>query len=172
MCSQSTPTPIELLVLDVDGVLTDGRLTMSADTEPAKAFFVQDGFAIKLWRRRGGRVALLSGRSETSIRRRAAELDIDLIQTGADDKLAAYATILEATACGDGAVAYLGDDIPDLGPMGRCAFPAAVANAQPAVKRAAAYVTRRRGGDGAVAELIELLLRSNGRGSRDLPGKV
>ncbi len=157
------PTSIELLILDVDGVLTDGRLTLADTGEPAKAFYVRDGMAIKNWQRSGGKVAILSGRSETSVARRAAELGIELVHTGAGDKRAGYDAILAETGCDDAAASYVGDDLPDLVPMARCGFPVAVRNAAPAVKQAAMYVTRHGGGEGAVAEVIELLLRKRGQ---------
>jgi 3-deoxy-D-manno-octulosonate 8-phosphate phosphatase (KDO 8-P phosphatase) len=150
---------IKLLILDVDGVLTDGKIRASADGQAAKSFHVHDGSAIKAWQRRGGKVAILSGRAEEAITRRAAELGIECVHTGVTDKLLAYDAIVSSAKCRDAAVAYVGDDLPDLQPMGRCAFPVAVANAVPAVKRAAAYVTRRCGGAGAVAEVIEFLIR-------------
>lgn len=164
---------IELLILDVDGVLTDGSVLMAGDGDSsrstvtlAKAFYVQDGCALKLWQRCGGSVALLSGRAEAAVAQRAAELGIEEVHTGIADKLRGYEAILASVGRGDAAVAYVGDDLPDLGPMARCGFPVAVANAAPAVKRAAAYVTRRRGGDGAVAEVVEWLLRSSNRWPR------
>ncbi len=152
-------TEIKLLILDVDGVLTDGRLCFSGDGEPTRRFHVRDGHAIKLWSRGGGKTALLSGRSGGEIVRRAKELGIEQVKLGVADKLAAYEAILAALGCVDAAVAYVGDDYPDLGPMQRCAWPVAVADAVAAVKRAAQYVTRRAGGCGAVAEAIELILR-------------
>lgn len=154
---------IKLLVLDVDGVLTDGGLHYCPDGEVVKRFHVQDGCAIKLWQRLGGTVAIASGRSGQAIQLRAKELGIDLIRTGVDDKLSAYDSILNDANVTDSAVAYVGDDLPDLGPLGRCGFPVAVANAVPAVKRVADYVTRRPGGQGAVAEIVELMLRKQGK---------
>lgn len=153
------PASIDLLILDVDGVLTDGRLTPLPGGEASKAFYVQDGCALKLWQRCGGQTAILSGRSDTAVLRRAAELGIECVRTGVSDKTAAYGEILASLGFRDAAVAYLGDDLPDLGPMARCGFPVAVANAASAVKRVATYVTRRGGGAGAVAEVVELLLR-------------
>lgn len=159
---------IELLILDVDGVLTDGRLTTASGGESAKSFYVQDGCAIKLWQRCGGKVAILSGRSSEAVTRRATELAIEWVHLAVTDKLSAYDDIVASTGCDDAAVAYLGDDLPDVGPMLRCGFPVAVANAVPAVKRASLYVTRRGGGEGAVAEVVELLLRKQKRWSRAL----
>lgn len=160
-------TAISLFILDVDGVLTDGRLVSRETGEPAKAFFVQDGCAIKRWQRAGGKVAILSGRAETAVQRRAEELGIECLRTGVSDKLAGYEAILAETNRSDEAVAYVGDDLPDIPPMRRCAFPVAVADASPTVKRAAAYVTRRDGGKGAVAEVMELILRKRGQWTND-----
>ncbi len=157
---------IELLILDVDGVLTDGSVTLTAEGESRKTFHVHDGCAIKLWQRCGGRVAILSARAGDAVRRRAAELGIDLVHTGVSNKLTGYESILATTGGQDHAVGYVGDDLPDLMPMSRCGFPVAVADAVPAVKQAASYVTRRPGGRDAVAEVVELLLRKQRRWSR------
>ncbi|MBU0717666.1 MAG: HAD hydrolase family protein [Planctomycetes bacterium] len=154
---------ISLIILDVDGVLTDGRLWSTPDGEWVKAFSSQDGFAIKAWQRGGGRTAILSGRADDNVSRRAKDLGIEIVHLGITDKLEAFADILTAVGCGNEAVCYVGDDFPDLGPMSRAAFPVAVANARAAVKRKAQYVTRTGGGCGALAELIELLLRKQGR---------
>ncbi len=157
---------VQLLILDVDGVLTDGRLFPSpgggASAIPeldAKVFHVQDGCAIRLWLARGGKAAFLSGRKSAWTTARAKELGVALCRVGMADKLAAYDQIRKECGCEDGQVAYVGDDLPDLRPMARCGFPVAVADAVPAVKRAACYVTRRPGGEGAVAEIVEYLLR-------------
>ncbi len=162
------PGVIELLILDVDGVLTDGRISAAIDGESGATFYAQDGCAIKLWQRCGGKVAILSGRANEAVARRAAELGIDWVQTGVADKLASYEAALALAGCRDPATAYIGDDLPDIGPMARCGFPVAVLNAVPAVKRVALYITRRRGGEGAVAEVVELLLRKRNRWSRAL----
>ncbi|MCH7925049.1 MAG: HAD hydrolase family protein [Planctomycetes bacterium] len=156
---------IELLVLDVDGVLTDGRILSSAEGGWEKSFYVQDGCATKLWSQMGGQVAIISGRSEPALDRRAAELGIQTVCKGVSDKTAALDVILSSSDTNARGVAYVGDDLPDLGPMSRVTFPVAVANAHPAVKRSAMYITRRKGGRGAVAEVVEFLLRKQGRWS-------
>ena len=158
-------TGVKLLILDVDGVLTDGRISPSGDAESVRWFDVHDGYAIKLWKRSGGKAAILSAREGRDVAKRAAELGIDWVKLGVADKLAGYEEILASAHCVDAAVAYVGDDLPDLGPMSRCAWPMAVADAVPEVKRAAQYVTRRAGGRGAVAEVIELILRKQQRWS-------
>ncbi len=162
---------IDLLILDVDGVLTDGRITPGADGGTLKSFYVQDGCAIKLWQKSGKQIAILSGRDEPSVKLRAAELGILTIVTGVSNKGQAYQNLLKGSGHNDAQVAYVGDDYPDLPPMRRSGFPVAVANAVAAVKRSADYVTRKRGGQGAVAEVIELLLRRQGQWSREMLAK-
>ena len=161
------PTTINLIILDVDGVLTDGKITTSPDGDVAKAFHVHDGCALKLWQRSGGRVAILSGRKGKQITQRAKELGIEWVRMGVADKSKVFAELLALADCDDQAVAYIGDDLPDLGPMSRCGIAVAVANAVAPVKRVAAYVTRREGGGGAVAEFVEWLLRKKGLWSRE-----
>ena len=154
---------VNLLVLDVDGVLTDGTIVMSESGALIKAFDVHDGYTLRLWRRAGHEVAIISGRDSTVVARRAAELGIETVRQGCGDKLATYENVLEALDSTDEAVCYMGDDAPDLLPMRRCAFPVAVANAVPSVKQVAQYVTRTPGGAGAVAETIEVILRKQRR---------
>ena len=115
-------TGISLLILDVDGVLTVGRAAVGVDADSSRRFHVHDGCAIKLWRRCDGRVAILSGKSGNDITARAKELNVDWIETNATDKETAYNDILARAACDDDAVAYVGDDLPDLKPMVRCGF--------------------------------------------------
>ncbi len=159
---------INVLILDVDGVLTDGRLRFGSDGEDVRAFCTQDGCAIKSWQRAGYRTAILSGRRHAAVERRAAELGITCVKQGEGDKGEGYRAVCGLVGTSDDHVCYVGDDLPDLVPMSRCAFPVAVANAAPAVRMAARYVTDRCGGDGAVAEVIELVLRKQHRWSREL----
>jgi 3-deoxy-D-manno-octulosonate 8-phosphate phosphatase (KDO 8-P phosphatase) len=161
---------INVLILDVDGVLTDGRLTYGPDGEITKTFHVQDGFALRCWHRLGHRSAILTGRDSPAVDRRARDLGIAAVRQGVADKLAVYGELQSELQAGDATICFVGDDSPDLGPMRRCAFPVAVANGTGPVKRLARYVTRRAGGDGAVAEVIELILRKQGRWSRELTG--
>lgn len=152
---------IRLLILDVDGVLTTGALPYGGDTE-LKVFCVQDGGAIGLWRAGGGAVAVISGRESPAVAGRARDLGIDYVVQGADDKLPAFEAVCRDARVAEAEVSFVGDDLLDLAPMRRCGYPIAPANAIPLVKRAARHVTRRRGGEGAVAEAIERLLRHNG----------
>lgn len=166
---QMNTNDIKLLVLDVDGVLTDGGILVG-DGEESKRFAVQDGCAIKLWQQAEGTVAILSGRGGPAVEKRAAELGIEVVALSVDNKLAGFEGLLSDTGFSEAATAYVGDDLPDLAPMRRAGWPVAVANAVPEVKRAAAYVTRRPGGSGAVAEIVELLLRQQGRWTAQLSG--
>lgn len=150
---------IRLLILDADGVLTDGRLAVSADGERVKYFFVQDGCAIKLWQRAGRQVAIVSGRGSDALAQRARELGVSTVLMDTKDKADGYRHVLDTLGFSNEQTAYMGDDLADLGPMTRCGFAIAPANAVAAVKRVAACITRRSGGAGAVAEAIELLLR-------------
>lgn len=158
---------IRLLVLDVDGVLTDGRLTFTEDGERTKTFHVRDGCAIRLWRRCGGQVAILSGRRVPVVSARAEELGIELVRLGVSDKGDAFVSLVGDAGCDVRETAYVGDDAPDLAPMRRCGLAVAVADAAPVVKRAADLITRRGGGAGAVAEVVEYVLRAQGRWPRD-----
>ncbi len=160
---------IRLLILDVDGVLTDGRLTMPETTGPIKEFHVLDGGGLRIWRDSGRKTAILTARNSPVVARRAEELRIDQLEQGFDDKLAGYEVIRERLRVDEGAVAYVGDDFLDLAPMRRCGFPVAVANASAEVKRAARYVTGRPGGGGAVREVVQYLLGLTGEWS-DLLG--
>ncbi len=160
-------TEIRLIVLDVDGVLTSGHLhyLLSYVEVPyhSKTFHVHDGCAIKLWQAQGGTVAILSGRKSASVRMRARELGIKSVRQGSSDKLSDYLKLLKKLQMEDGQVCCAGDDLPDLPILLRCGFAVAPVDAVPAVKRVADYVTQRPGGAGAVAELIELILRKQGR---------
>src|SRR4051794_22870014 len=158
---------VDLLVLDVDGVLTDGGIVYGAATGAAevvewKQFHVRDGSGLKAWRQAGKRSALLSGRTARVVEVRAKELGIDAVVQGAGDKAAAFAALLEAQGGHPEQAAFVGDDAADVPVLLRCGLAVAVADACPEVVRAAHYVTRRPGGRGAVREIIERILRCQG----------
>ncbi len=155
-------TTIKLLILDVDGVLTDGRLPYDAGGCDTKIFHVQDGGPIRLWQSTGGEVAVISGRQSPAVETRCKELGIRQVFQGVNDKVPPYESIREALSIEDDEIAFIGDDLLDVPPMRRCGYPIAVENAVPSAKRVARYVTQRRGGEAAVAEAIERLLRHNG----------
>ena len=149
---------IKLLILDVDGVLTDGRLYYRPDGEEIKVFNVQDGLGLKRLLKAGIEVAIISGRDAPASRVRFAELGINRIYLGKVAKLEYYEKLKSELGINDNEIAYLGDDLPDLPVMQKVGFSCAVANALPEVKAAAEYVTVHRGGLGAVRELCELIL--------------
>ena len=154
---------LKLLMLDVDGVLTDGRIVSSSEGEPLKLFHVRDGLAIKIWQKAGGQVAVLTGRGWEVLARRAAELGITLIRTHVSDKLHGFTELLSECGLTAKDVVYVGDDLPDVPVMERVGFAATVADAAPVAKRVASYVSRLPGGRGAVAEIVEMILRKQGR---------
>ena len=157
---------IRLLLLDVDGVLTDGRITYVDNGLEIKAFHVRDGSGLKFWRRAGGRVAILSGRSSPAVVRRAKELGIDPVVQGADEKLPALERILRETGMTPDQVCAIGDDLPDLPVLTRCGLAVAVADAVPEVRSIAHLVTGSPGGRGAVREAVEWLMRGQGTWDR------
>lgn len=154
---------IELLVLDVDGVLTDGGLIVSGDGNEAKRFHTLDGHGIRMWQRAGGRVALLSGRSSAAVDRRAKELEIAHVLQDCHVKLPALEQLLAELNLKPENAAYIGDDLPDLPVIRHVGLGVAVANAVEEVKACADYITTRPGGSGAVREVIEYILKQSGR---------
>ncbi len=154
---------IKMLIMDVDGVLTDGSMIFNDDGTESKTFNVRDGSGIKYLMRNGIATALLSARECEPVRRRAESLGIDHCITGALDKLPAYRDLLEQTGLTDADVCYVGDDLPDIPPMRVAGFPVTVADAVDEVKLFAAYVTQARGGRGAVREIAEMILKAQGK---------
>jgi len=156
-------TPISLLVLDVDGVLTDGHLTVYGDGSESKAFHTHDGHGLRLWQRAGLKVAVISGRRSDPTQRRAEQLDIPYVFQDCHFKLPTLKELLAELSLAPEQVAYIGDDLPDLPVIRFVGFGVAVANAIAEVKAEADYVTARSGGDGAVREVVELILKGSGR---------
>ncbi|MGD2079937.1 MAG: HAD-IIIA family hydrolase [Nitrospirota bacterium] len=153
---------VRLLIVDVDGVLTDGRIVLDNHGNELKFFHVRDGHGLKLLQRAGIEVAIVTGRESAVVERRAAELGIRLVHQGSKRKVEAYESILRETGLGEEEVAYVGDDIVDVPVMRRAGFSAAVADAEEYVKEAAMYVTERPGGRGAVREITDLILKAGG----------
>ena len=151
---------VRLLVLDVDGVLTDGGLFVSAGGEEIKRFHVHDGLALVAARRAGLQIAILSSRASAAVTRRMTELGVGEIHQGVTDKAGALDALRARLGLAVGEVAMMGDDLPDLPAMARAGLALAPANAAAEVRRAAHWVARRRGGDGAVREAVEMLLKS------------
>jgi len=149
---------IKLLVLDVDGVLTDGRLYISADGEEFKVFHSRDGSGLVAVRRAGIDIAIISGRRSDAVERRAAELGIDRVEQGVRDKGAALDAMLRDMGLAREHVACVGDDTPDLPMLARASLAIAVADAHSDVRQVADWVTTLPGGRGAVREVCDLLL--------------
>lgn len=156
---------IKLLLLDVDGVLTDGRIIYDSQGGETKAFDVKDGHGLKLVQRAGIQVGIITGRQSQVVARRAEELGIKIVHQGAKDKTVPFLEILETLTLLPEEVAYVGDDIVDLPVMRKVGFAATVADAVDDVKAYADMVTERRGGRGAVREICDFLLRESGRWS-------
>ncbi|HEX7217017.1 MAG TPA: HAD-IIIA family hydrolase [Methylomirabilota bacterium] len=151
---------IRLLVLDVDGVLTDGGLVYHASGEETKRFHVHDGFALVAALQAGLQIAVLSGRASAAVTRRLAELGVAEVHQGVTDKVAALDSLRERLGLASREVAVMGDDLPDLPAMARAGMALAPANAVTEIKRMAHWIARRRGGDGAVREAVEMLLKA------------
>jgi 3-deoxy-D-manno-octulosonate 8-phosphate phosphatase (KDO 8-P phosphatase) len=149
---------IRLLSLDVDGVLTDGRLYYLVGGGEAKAFSTQDGAAIKMLQSTGVRVAIVTGRRADVVTRRAAELGITLVYEGAEDKAACLAEICATTGLTPAQTAHVGDDVPDLPLFNRVALRVSVPHAHPLVLERADYVTSAAPGAGAVREVCHLIM--------------
>jgi 3-deoxy-D-manno-octulosonate 8-phosphate phosphatase (KDO 8-P phosphatase) len=152
------PQLIRLLILDVDGVLTDGRLYFGPRGEALKVFDVRDGFGLVQLQRAGVRVAIISGRRSPMMVVRARELGVRHVHLGVTDKLGVFARLCARLKLTPAACACVGDDLPDLPLMRAAALSFAVADAHREVRRAADIVTRRPGGRGAVREVCDQLL--------------
>jgi len=153
---------VQLLLLDCDGVLTDGGVTWSDDGVEQKTFHIRDGLGIRGWQRAGGRTGIITGRSSRIVERRAAELGIEFVRQGVDDKLAVAEAIIRECGLSWEQTAFMGDDLPDLPVVARCGVGAAVADACAELRAAAVVVTSLPGGRGAVRELVERMLRARG----------
>lgn len=153
---------IKILLLDVDGVLTDGTLIYSSSGEESKSFNTQDGFGLRLLREAGIDTGLISARSSEAVSRRARELRITFVYQGAGSKLQAFQEILRESGCRPFEIAYMGDDWLDLVLLSRVGLAFAPSNAVQAVREAAHFVTCRPGGFGAVREVCDLLLEGKG----------
>ncbi len=154
---------IKLLLMDCDGVLTDGLLWLTEDYDEQKAFHARDGQGISLLHRAGLRTGIITGRKSTAVERRAHDLKIAYVHQYAKDKIKALEEILVEAGVSAQECAFIGDDLADIPPMRRVSLACAVADAVEETKRAAHYVTRASGGRGAVREVCELILKSQGR---------
>jgi 3-deoxy-D-manno-octulosonate 8-phosphate phosphatase (KDO 8-P phosphatase) len=153
---------VRLLLFDVDGVLTDGRILLHADGSESKQFHIRDGTGIVWARRVGLLTGVLSARTARATTERARQLGMPIVVQGADDKLKAYRELLAAHALTDEQVAFMGDDVLDLPVLGRVGLACAPADAVPDVRSRVHWVSQFGGGAGAVRELCELVLRVQG----------
>lgn len=163
MSIEAKAAKIRLVLFDVDGVLTDGKVVIHADATESKTFDIKDGIAMVWGQRAGLTVGLLSARQSATTPHRAAQLGITLVRQGVPNKLDAYDQILSELGLADPQVAYMGDDIVDLAVLGRVGLSTAPADAVAEVRARVDWVSTRIGGDGAARELLEMILRAQGR---------
>lgn len=154
---------IKVLILDVDGVLTDGGIIIDSNGVETKRFDVQDGFGLVFWKKCGFKSAIISARQSAVVAHRAKDLQIDKVFVGAYPKINSYEALIKEWSFKDEEVCFIGDDVADLGILKRVGFSAAVANAVFEVKSVVQYVTFQKGGEGAVREIIELILKAQGK---------
>jgi len=159
---------IELLVLDVDGCLTDGGITYTADGDEVKTFSVKDGLAIATWIKMGKKVAIITGRNSTIVDRRAKELNISYIYQGVEDKKRKLETILKDAKLSYDNVAAIGDDLNDYHMLSRSKLSFTPNNGVKPIQELVDIILRKKGGDGAVREMIEIILEKEGLTQRFL----
>ena len=154
---------IELILSDVDGVLTDGGVVFDNEGIETKKFHIRDGLGIKLWQKAGYKFGVLTARNSHIVKVRSAELGIDIVRQGFEEKLPAAHEIFEQLGVEPQQVCYIGDDLTDLPVIRHVGLGVAVADAAPEVIEAADHVTKLAGGQGAVRELVEILLKGKNR---------
>ena len=154
---------VKLVILDVDGVMTDGRIVIDDNGLEQRNFDIKDGLGVVALQMSGVEVAIITSKKSGSVRHRAEELKIKRFHEGIRKKTEPYEQMLAEMGIGDAQVAYVGDDLVDLSMMKRVGLPIAVADAVDEVREAAAYVTRAPGGRGAVREAAEMILKAQGK---------
>lgn len=163
MSIETRAARIKLVLFDVDGVLTDGRVQLHADGSESKTFFIRDGIAMVWAQRLGIKVGFLSARLAPTTPLRAAQLGVTLVYHGVTSKLATYEQILADHRLTDEDVAYMGDDVVDLAVLGRVGLSTAPADAVPEIRERVHWVSQAAAGGGAARELIEVILRAQNR---------
>ena len=158
--SIESASKIRLLLLDVDGILTDGKLYFSNSGEESKAFHSLDGHGIKMLMRAGVAVGIITGRKSTIVTNRASDLGIDILYQGREDKIDVLSEIIATTGITADAIAYAGDDLPDLPVLQAVGLSFSVPGAHPDLKGAVNAITTRPGGEGAVREITDFILSS------------
>ncbi len=154
---------VTFLLLDVDGIQTDGRLPFDADGRECKTFHVFDGAGVAYWKRVGHRVGFLSGRESIPVRKRAEELGVHELHLGRGRKIEVLEDICSRLGLSEEQICYMGDDFLDLPVLRRVGVPITVPQARPEVKESCVYITETPAGQGAVREVVELLLKAQGR---------
>jgi len=162
---KNTAKKVKLLLLDVDGVLTDGRIIYDSRGRDSKFFDVHDGLGVYLLKKAGIPTILITAKGSRAIRPRARDMRVEEVYADISPKSAVLAKILKKYGLSSDEVCFVGDDLVDLCMMKRVGFPVAVFNAAPEIKQAASYITLRQGGRGAVREVAELILKAQGRWS-------
>jgi 3-deoxy-D-manno-octulosonate 8-phosphate phosphatase (KDO 8-P phosphatase) len=151
---------IKVVIFDIDGVMTNGGLMLGDDGLEYKNFHSQDGLGLKLLRNTGIQMAIITGRTSNVVVKRAENIKIKKIYQGVEDKLQAFAQVLEDFSVSPQECAFMGDDVVDLPPMRRCGLAVTVPHAMPLVKQYSHYITSREAGFGAVRELCELIMQA------------
>jgi len=150
----------KLLILDVDGTLTDGIIYYGNNNTEMRGFHVHDGMGIKLLRKSGIQVAVISAKKSEHVARRLADLNIEHVYLGHVEKKPAYESLKEKLNLKDSAIAYMGDDLTDLAILNRCGFAVTLPNAPDIIKKNSHYITHKKAGKGAVRELCELIMQA------------
>jgi 3-deoxy-D-manno-octulosonate 8-phosphate phosphatase (KDO 8-P phosphatase) len=166
MNCQEKAARVRLMGFDIDGVMTDGRLYFSPEGDYCKAFFSRDGLGLKLLAKSGVKLAIITGRDSPIVTRRAANLGIELVMQGVEDKRAAMAELLARDNLDFGQCGYMGDDLIDLPLLRACGFSATVPDGHALVRQHACHVTQAPAGAGAVREVCELILHAQGSWGR------
>lgn len=154
---------IKAVIFDVDGVLSAETILMDADGEPIRSINIKDGYAIQLAQKMGLRIVILSGGRTENIRKRYAYLGVEDIYLGCSVKIKTYEEFLAKYNLCDEEVIFMGDDIPDYQVMKRCGCPCCPSDACPDIKEISLYVSNRKGGDGCCRDVIEQVLRTQGK---------
>lgn len=157
---QDRAKKIKVVIFDIDGVMTNGGLTLGDDGLEYKSFHSQDGLGLKLLRQTGIQMAIITGRTSNVVVKRAENIKIKQIYQGVEDKLEAFMQVLNDFSVSPEACAFMGDDVVDLPPMRRCGLAVTVPHAMPLVKQHSHYITQREAGFGAVRELCELIMQA------------
>jgi 3-deoxy-D-manno-octulosonate 8-phosphate phosphatase (KDO 8-P phosphatase) len=153
---------IKMILLDVDGVLTDGGIILGNEGEEIKKFDIQDGMGVTLARMAGMKVGIITGRQSSLVERRAKELNMDVVMQGFFHKLPAYQEILRSYPFEENEICYMGDDFLDLEVLERVGLAVTPANGRPQIKAMAHFVTQASGGKGAVRELVDTIITAKG----------